>query len=82
MAKLAFISSAHAKFTTMTAWVHGGALRAPPCTRAEVVVNFVWAREISASFATMSAWLHGCRSLLPQKPIMNLTGRDENVSEP
>ena len=42
-----------------TAWVPGGALRARPCTRAEVVIIFVWARGISANSATISAWLHG-----------------------
>ena len=69
LVKFALISCAHAKITTRTAWVHGGALRAPPCTEAVVVVIFAWAREISANFTRTPAWLHGYPPLLPQTRI-------------
>ena len=67
--RFALISRAHAKITTRTAWVHGGALRAPPCTEAVVVVFFAWAREISANFTTTPTWVHRCPPLLPQETI-------------
>ena len=70
LVKFAKNSRAHAKITTRTAWVHGGALRAPPCTEAVVVVNFAWAREFSANFTTTPAWVHGGPPLLPQETIL------------
>ena len=45
LVKFALISRAHAKITTRTAWVHGGARRAPPCTEAVVVIFCVGARN-------------------------------------
>ena len=72
LVKFALISRAHAKITTTTASVHGGARSAPPCTRAVIVLEFPWARELNANSSTMSAWLRGCRSLLPKKRIKKL----------
>ena len=42
--KLAKSFRAHAKLTTTTASVYGGARSAPPYTQAVLVVNFAWAR--------------------------------------
>ena len=42
-----------------------GPLRGPPCTRAVVVVNFAWARQLNANFTTTTAWLQGFPTLLP-----------------
>ena len=70
LVKFALISRAHAKITTRTAWVHGGALRAPPCTEAVVVVIFAWAQEISAKFTSTATQLHGFPPLLAQTTVV------------
>ena len=49
LVKFALISRAHAKITTTTASVHGGARSAPPCTQAVIVIIFTWAREINSN---------------------------------
>ena len=72
LVKFALISRAHAKITTTTASVHGGARSAPPCTQAVLVVTVAWARESSANFTRTPALVHGCPPLLPQDIITML----------
>ena len=47
-----------------------GAASRPPCTRAVVVVNFAWARELNDNFLTTTAWLQGFPPLLLLKTML------------
>ena len=51
MAIIANILRPLAKSPMRTAWIHGGALRAPPCIEGEVMGDFARGREIFAIIA-------------------------------
>ena len=51
MATIANISRPLEKSAMTAAWIHGGALRAPPCIEGEVMGDFARGREIFAIIA-------------------------------
>ena len=56
--KIANNSRPMVKSPMKTAWIHGGALRAPPCIEGEVMGDFAMGRELFAIFPMRGAWLH------------------------
>ena len=58
MAIIANISRPLAKSVMRTAWIHGGALRAPPCIEGEVMGDFAMGCELFAIFPMKGTWLH------------------------
>ena len=57
-AKLASMLRSLAKSAMITAWIHGGALYAPPCIEGEVMGYVARGRQIFVVFATMIAFMH------------------------
>ena len=56
--KIANNSRPIAKSPMKTAWIHGGALRAPPCIDGEVMEDFAMGRELFVIFPMRGTWLH------------------------
>ena len=57
-AKLASMLRSLAKSAMITAWIHGGALYAPPCIEGEVMGDYAMGRELFARLPMRNAWLH------------------------